>query len=163
MISCLRHFRHHELLGTLVYVLRHIPGHGDIWWHRGNEIEHAVRKGAAALITKHFGREEVVTLLEAVDEEGFQRGTIGQSIHAIIGIVRDFDALLRAVAFDRTGEDLPRCAALWLLVYYTQEDDPAGIVELLRRFRELFPESDCADVIPEVIAIIEEFGAVGFY
>lgn len=82
--SLLKSMEDPEVLRRTVYALVHLPGHGDIFWHRDNEIEPAAKLGGVGFMQLTFGRDEVVKLLSAVDEGGFTRGSIGQAVHALI-------------------------------------------------------------------------------
>jgi len=154
-----------EFLRTqLAICLTYIPGHMDIWWHKDNIIDEDTRKHALSLIEEKFGRKEVELLLELVDEEdGFNRGSIGQSIHAIIDVVPNRNSILKSIAFDKYINEKIRCDSLMLLVYYTQIDSPDRCIRLISGYLSKFPNSIYEDTLVEMINIIKEYGCVGFY
>ncbi len=163
VISCFRYFRGHRLRRTLVHALCHIPGHGDIYWHDGNIIDSPTRRTASSLIRDKFGREEMLGLLEVVDEWGYERGTIGQCVHAIIDLVEDRTRILGSIAFDIDVEEEARAAALWLLIYYTQGDSPSEAISFIKQYIQKFPHDEHNTVLREMARIIEEHGSVAFY
>ena len=97
-----------------VYWLAHIPGHGDILYYGKTptpEVKEYVRKQFAL-----FGYAEVVKLLAMIDPENqIGRGTIGQSVEAIVSSLPGSAAVLRRViATDDLPLDLRESAALIL-------------------------------------------------
>ena len=166
LVSCFRFFRGHPLLNSLIGVLCHVPGHPDIFWSKRNIIEQSIRNSATALICERFGKEEVIMLLEAVGEEGFQRGTIGQAAHAIIDVVKNRNQILESVAFDADVSEDARFQALLLLIYYTQHTQDDSVLPCLRYIADYsakFPNGSNHEILNEVSEIIREFGVVGFY
>lgn len=151
------------LRSQLALCLAHIPGHPDILWHEGNIIDSDVREQALSLIKRLFGRDEVQALLELVDEYGFERGCIGESVHAIIDVVPNRDSILESVAFDKRVEGKTRCDSLMLLVYYTQESSADAAMQLISSYLERFPDSEYKGALAEIRQAIEEFGNVAFY
>jgi Domain of unknown function (DUF4365) len=133
LISCLRHFRRRPLLETLIVALCHIPGHPDIFWQPGNITSESNRKRAEAYIGALCSREDLIILLEAIDEEGIARGQIGQSVHAIVQIIRDREMLLESIARDSAVEGSIRYWAAVLFVSFRQFDDPASCIALVDR------------------------------
>jgi len=162
VISCFRNFRGHVLLDTLTKALCHVPGHPDISWGPANTIDRPVRNAAEMLMRARFGREEVLALLEAIDENGLTRGEAGQCAHAIIDIVAGRDQLLEDIAFDEATPDDARFYALLLLIYYAQaEEEPCErCIRLVEDYLARFPYHD---VVGEVLWTIREFGGLSFY
>jgi hypothetical protein len=98
----------------LVYYLAHIPGHSDIFYH-GEQINQETREYARNLLSR-LGYDEVVKLLSLIDpENSISRGSIGQSVEAILSSLPASDALLRE-AVHSSGLDVfvRECAALIL-------------------------------------------------
>jgi hypothetical protein len=166
LISSFRFFRGHPLSSTLVAVLCHIPGHPDIFWHSGNIVEQSVENAAMEMIRERFGREEMLVLLEAVDEDGFQRGSIGQAAHSIIVGVRNRNQLLESIAFDANAPEPARFHALLLLIFHTQErhrDSVTRCRNYVGRYANDFPGGDFRDVLAEIDLVLREFGAISLY
>lgn len=66
----------------LIHIISLIPGHGDIFWHNNNIINEVIRKKAFKLLKKVWGETEIRHLLKCInEEEGIQRGSIGQICH----------------------------------------------------------------------------------
>ncbi len=101
-----------EIPHGLIYYLAHIPWHPDIWY-RGEQIsrdtEAHVRKRF-----EEFDRYDIAKLLSFIDEEiGISRGSIGQSVEAIISSLANHDRLLLEIIEDATLPMFSReCAAL---------------------------------------------------
>ena len=152
-----------DVLRRVVIALSHLPGHGDIYWHRRNEIEPEPRSKAVAFMRLTFARDEVVQLLRAVDEHGFSRGTIGQAAHALISLVRDPSAVLRSIAFDMDVSEEIRYAAIFLFVFYAQNDSVQHCLDVLESFRSSLPDGIHDEVVVELSRTLREHGHAGFY
>jgi hypothetical protein len=166
IINSFRNFSEHDMLRDLVYVLTHIPGHGDIFWGARNRIDAEIRVHALGVMRAVFGRDEATALARSIDEDGLQRGTIGQSAHAIINEIRGKEGLLEAIAFDARLDEETRFNALMLLIYYTQESNDGGArrsIELIDRFVTDLPEGAYASTFLEARRILREFGYISFY
>lgn len=86
-----------EIPPILLYYFAHVPWHGDIW-SRGKGLTDETRD---YIREKHFSRfevPEVVKLLGLVDEEsGFSRGSIGQSVEALVSSLPMRSVYLREI------------------------------------------------------------------
>lgn len=79
-----------------IYWLAHIPGHGDIIYY--GQIPSADTKAYVRGKFEQFGYAEVVKLLEMIDPENqIGRGTVGQSVEAVISSLPGAAGLLRKV------------------------------------------------------------------
>lgn len=106
---------------VLAYFLAHIPGHGDIFWHRDNIISEEIRKAVAHSMNAWDGRQ-IVPLLRLVGENGFERGSVGESIFAIVDeAIRSTSDKLRAIVQDPSIEKAVREAGLMLVCLSEQE------------------------------------------
>jgi len=104
----------------IAYALAHIPWHGDI---AGPAIPQPLR-GKVALEMSAWGRRELLALLHLLDESeaGIERGTVGQSIYAIIDLsIGDSQQKLADVVFDNGITPSLRDAALFLLCFVAQD------------------------------------------
>jgi len=99
---------------VLIYWLAHIPGHGDILYF-GKSVSPAAREYARGLLAT-FGLEDVVKLLSFINpEEQIGRGTLGQSVEAILTSLPRSGELLRGVISSTTvGMTIKEFAALIL-------------------------------------------------
>ena len=86
--------------GRLIYYLAHIPWHTDIWSHNDSFTKESLEFGKGLL--KKFGKTEILKLLEFIDEENMiQRGTLGQSVEAIISSLPNCDVILEEIVRDK--------------------------------------------------------------
>lgn len=106
---------------TLVYFFALAPGHPDIFWHQNNSLSPAIVDYIKSRIVE-FEKNDLLKLLEFVDEDnGFQRGSMGQNVEAIISIIPDKIKLLESIVMVNKYCEKLRSSALTLLVYYLQE------------------------------------------
>jgi hypothetical protein len=80
--------------------------------------------------SSRFGRDEVIKLLGFIDEEGgIARGTVGQSVEAIVSSLPDAASMLEGIMVDETVDDFRRdCAAIILAI-----DQQAAALPSLQR------------------------------
>jgi hypothetical protein len=89
-----------EIPRVLIYYLAHIPWHPDIAWMGDEQITSETRDYTKQLLSR-FGKVEVIKLLSCIDEErGIERGSIGQSVAAIIASLPDAKTILASVYQD---------------------------------------------------------------
>ena len=68
-----------QTTGYLAYIFAHVPGHGDIFCHEGNTLH----KELGESLRKRFSdydRDLLLPLIRLIDDEGFGRGNVGQSV-----------------------------------------------------------------------------------
>ena len=147
----------------LCLIIVHIPGHGDILWYSKNIIDEDVRSAALDFIKSLFGKDEVISLLELVDEYGYARGQIGQSVHAIVDCINNRNETLKLIAFDRTVNEEIRNDALLLLIYYYQMDSTTKALEVITEYLRTFPNSEYSQALCENQQMLRKYGSVGFY
>ena len=93
--------------GGIIYRLAHIPWHPDIWY-RGESISEETKNYALKKINR-FEKPEVIKLLSLIEEGiGIQRGTIGQSIEAILSKVNGIENILAEIINDKNIDLLIR-------------------------------------------------------
>lgn len=92
-----------------IYFLAHIPWHMDIFGGR-DKITCESRDYGQSLINT-FGKDEVVKLLQFIDENGIDRGSIGQSVEAIVSSIPERRAILDEISRDG---DLPISLREWV-------------------------------------------------
>lgn len=76
----------------VIYWLAHIPWHGDIFY-TGTPINSNTREYARALIKK-FSIVEIENLLNHIDFDGIGRGSIAQSVIAVLSCITDISKQL---------------------------------------------------------------------
>ena len=83
----------------LVYYFAHIPWHGDIAYH-GEGFNEATKSHVKKRFDE-FKKQDVEKLLSFIDEEnGIARGSLGQSVEAIISSLTNRDSLLLEILQD---------------------------------------------------------------
>lgn len=99
---------------VLIYFLAHIPWHGDIWY-KGEDITQNTRAHVKARMAS-FSHIEVIKLLDFIDEEeSIARGTLGQSVEAIISSLPGVVGVLENIVLDSSHPTFRReCAAIIL-------------------------------------------------
>jgi hypothetical protein len=109
---------------VLIYYLAHIPWHGDIFY-RGEPITDETREHVGRLL-QEFGTPETLKLLAFIDSENMlSRGSLGQSVEAIISCMPHAESLLESIANDVTAEFFVReCAALILAMHIGESAMP---------------------------------------
>ena len=103
-----------EIPNVLIYWLAHIPGHGDIVYF--GEVVSASTRAYARTLLSRFGYPEVVKLLSFVDpEHSISRGSVGQSVEAIISsLPRSSELLRQVIVASELDLFLRECAVLIL-------------------------------------------------
>lgn len=135
IISALNNFREHPLLPRVINALSHVPGHGDIFWvPRENTIPDPTTNEAASLLRRLLSRDSIVTLLSAIGKEGgFERGTIGQCVDAIIGLAPNRRASLESIIFETTIREDIRYWALLRQILSEQHRDRSYCIAIAEK------------------------------
>lgn len=132
--------------GKLIYYLAHIPWHPDIWSHNDSFTKQSLEYGKTLL--DKFGKVEILKLLEFIDEENMiQRGTLGQSVEAIISSLPNCDVTLEEIIRDIT---IPVPLREYAAIIYTYHNGVKSL-DLLKVFANT--ESW---YIPELIEYVKE-------
>ena len=137
----------------IAYFLAHAPGHSDIFWQQPplrREIRDAVLDRMCS-----YGEKHLLALLALIDENEFARGSVGQSVLAIVslGLSTPGDKLRRIVDRVDLAEKI-RSNALTLLCLIEQE----GAVCTLRKLVER--DDDIGDWAAE---LFHHFQQEGFF
>jgi hypothetical protein len=140
----------------LIYFLAHIPGHPDIAWAAGAFAQSNLRLRLRTELAA-FSRQSIEKLLAFVDEHGFERGSIGQSVDAIIRSIPHKGRLLREIASD--GEALLdiRRTALVLIGAYEQRGASRFLHALAKQEPRLAP------TVTNLLETLSTFGMIHFY
>jgi hypothetical protein len=160
VISVINNFRDHPLLRLLIVTLSHVPGHGDIFWVPGkNTIPERVCKDAEALLRRMLSRDSVVTLLAAIGNQGgFERGTIGQCIQAIIGLAPNHRASLESIIFDATVSQDVRYWALLRQILNEQHRDRPYCISITEKASPLFRDEDHQECVRGLLVTLKTPG-----
>ena len=85
-----------EIPPVLLYWLAHIPGHGDIFYY--GETPSAETRAYVRGLYAQFGVQQVIKLLSFITpEDQIGRGTLGQSVEAIVSSLPNAAAMLREI------------------------------------------------------------------
>jgi len=133
-----------ELIEALIYFTRHIVPHGDIWWSEKNMITQNIRDYGRYLISELLSKNAIIKLLNAVDNDGFNRGTIGQDVVAILDCVHRQYEYLEEIAFAVNESPKVRYHALVLLGNEVQIGRIDEAVRLFENYINTFPD-DCME------------------
>ena len=99
MINIFRENPHEHIPKIMIYFLAHIPWHPDILYI-GKPIERKTIKYVEKLFLK-FNKNDIIKLLCFIkEEEGIARGTIGQSVEAIISSLPNCNKYLIEIILD---------------------------------------------------------------
>ncbi|MFK7602120.1 DUF4365 domain-containing protein [Deinococcus sp. SM5_A1] len=148
LISTLDNFRGSVLLPNLIYYLSLLPGHMDIYWSDKNIIEENIRMRAQALLYKSLNEERVVTLLGAVGDSGFERGSIGQAIFTIIFIIwpEDRAKILSSIAYNQKIDTEIRNNAFYLYIYDSQDSEIEDIFIEIEQYCQNHPDNGLEEI-----------------
>lgn len=120
----------------LIYLLSLIPGHLDIFWTPQNRITEEI-KGYVKKQMGQFNKSEILKLLSFIDENGTQRGSIGQCVTSIVNVVENRRQILEEISLDCDIDFDLRTYAIWLFI----ENEKDGVALLLSRLLEADPET----------------------
>jgi uncharacterized protein DUF4365 len=162
LISTLRSFYQSPLLPEIIEILCHVPGHMDIFWHRGNIFDEAVRQNAKRLMQSLITPEDVSALLTAIDDEnGIGRGSIGQCVRALVEILPKRDEILESLARDASAGAEVRYWAMCLFISFLQGQDTERCISLASDLSREF-EPDQAQVAEEFVQALRVYGGIDF-
>lgn len=135
----------------LPYALAHIPGHMDIAWGNIN-LPEEIRRTVKARLSSAINYEIVFKLLCLVDENGFDRAAIGQSVESIIMLCPNNDQYLARALQDEAAPPIARRAALYLLACYRDQKDAEDM--LMRHL----PDDEIGTLAKEILESIRLYG-----
>lgn len=142
-----------EIPPVLLYWLAHIPGHGDIFYF-GQTASPETRAYARGLL-KGFGVEQVIKLLSFVDpEDSIARGTLGQSVEAVVSSLPNASAMLRDVM---TSSEVDLSIREFAAIILAMNEGRRAIPDL----REL--ENNGSWYSGEIAAYVQRYGAINPY
>lgn len=140
-------------------ILSHATPHPDILWHSGNWIPEDVKK----VVRSHmrWDNAEIMSLLEVVSSEEFERGSLGESLYMLFVEDPDITNKMRstAAAALTSHEDKRATIALYLVLHWTGERAP----ETLRDFLCEFPEAKRLPTLPQLQEVLRDHGYVTIF
>ena len=136
--------------------------HPDVFWSKDNWIPDSTSRALRQRV--RWTEADVVELLAEVDDNGFQRGTIGQSVYHVLDLDPSFESRLPRIALSRALTDYVRRWAVVLFLYRARSEAPSTLEALLAEDRKLssryvlfrawrdLPEIDHFEIITETIS-----------
>lgn len=136
---------------NIIFYLSHIPWHPDIF-HYGEILTEESRKYAKEKI-RLFDKSLVLKMLELIDpEQGIVRGSIGQSIEAILSNISDIIKHLEEIIVDTSLKIEVREFAGEILAYYqgkkslslletvkSESEIISNLIEFLKKYKSYNP------------------------
>lgn len=144
----------------LIYIISLVVGHSDIYWHQDNIINIEARSYAYKIVQTTFRKQEIKLLLASIDENGIDRGTIGQGIHAIIGIIPNRIEYLKSIIIRKDASDEITTYAALIITYELQFHDTVRAIRFCESMIEHFPNSkykESFEIIKDQIQLHGEF------
>lgn len=163
IVSCLSNYRDHPVLRPLIARLCHIPGHGDIFWSRGNLIDEQVRRRALLFMRERFDHRDALTMLSSIDDAGIDRGTIGQCVHALVDTMADTATIMESIATDKTQNDRTRHSAILFAVSAAQSQSAECALGVLGRIAPSVGDDELVAVVAWLEGDLRQYGYVSFY
>lgn len=142
-----------EIPPVLLYWLAYVPGHGDILYF-GETLTPTTRAYARTLFAQ-FDLQDVIKLLSFIDPENqIARGTLGQSIEAIISSLPDASSMLREIMASPIIEMAIREFAALILAINEASDAIPDLIAL---------QNAGSWYAGEMVRHINEYGAINPY
>lgn len=137
---------------NVIYFLAHIPWHPDIY-HYGEQQNPEIRDYAKEKIEK-LNKTTVLKLINLIDlDEGIVRGSIGQSVEAILSAVNDIENYLIEFIKDRNLALETREIASAILAYYQGEKSITTIESIASE----------SEIATQIIEFLREYKSFNFY
>lgn len=151
-VNYLRQRNTDEIPKIFPYFLAHIPWHFDIWG--GNEkITNETREYGKKLF-ESLEKPEIVKLLSMIDDEkGIGRGTIGQSVEAVISSLPQSKLYLAEIVNDNDMDLKIREYAATIFAYKWR----------LASFPTLQPLTHISSVISLIVSELKQHGRIALY
>lgn len=135
-----------EISFSILHYISHIPWHPDIWF--SGEMVNSENKKYVISMLNGFDKKTVIKLLSLIGEDGIQRGTIGQTIEALLSVIKTINLYLEEIIKDKLLDIEIRHNAAVIYAYYNKKNS-------LDFFRQIDIKESW--FIPEMVKYIEEF------
>ncbi len=137
-----------EIPEQLVYYLSVIPWHPDMLFYKDSHTQESRNYGKTLI--KNFNKTDIIKLLHFIDEENMiSRGSLGQSVEAIISSIPNFLTYLEDIIRDKSFDIKLREFAAIIFAYHTGEDS-------IKTLSIITPAESW--YIQELISHLKEFG-----
>lgn len=114
LIDVFRKNTDYDLTSEIIFYISYIFGHGDLWGQLNFSKE---SKQYAKEIINKLNINEVIKILNVIDENGIERGTIGQCVEAIVSNIDNSDKLLKEIIKNEDLEEQTINSAIAILAY----------------------------------------------
>ncbi|MCB2196995.1 MAG: DUF4365 domain-containing protein [Bacteroidetes bacterium] len=151
-----------DVENVIIFTLRHVISHGDIFWHKGNFVNDSVRSFARGLIKDKFSKKEIAKLVRHIDEGGITRGSMGQNIYPIIDLVTEKIDFLKNVILDKSTDDNSRTWAGVILINEFQQYDIDRAIKFAESMIYNFPDSENTEQFELIRDSLRNDGFVDF-
>jgi hypothetical protein len=149
--ACLRYMRERTALAPAIHVLTLVVGHGDIFWTADNWLPKAVCDAVRREL--RWSPAEVEQLLAVAEHGEWQRGCLGQDVHALLDADPNVNQAIEQVLVSTTNDDVAhRC--LLILIDAACDD---GLAEWAR-LAEARPAFVTDEFALELRRLLEESG-----
>jgi hypothetical protein len=162
-ISCF--FFHHALriesdpsvIALLTYLISFYRHHSDRFYGRDfANICPDELKGLALRCIRDYDVREVLKFISAIDDDnGIERGSMGQLVGIQLYDILDITTKLKRIAQDRTLDEQPRRYAVGFLIEYFQDDELYYYEQLLKAEND----PDFAEVLQWAVDCIKIWGS----
>jgi hypothetical protein len=121
----------------LAHIFAHIIGHGDIWWNEYNTIDENI-KSVLRRRYRNADQELIIPLLRMVEDNNFERGSIGQDVYAIIDLlVSNGSMKLLKIINNKNIELSTRVNGLYIYCLIEQENAENQLEKICELDKEL--------------------------
>lgn len=162
LIQLFRRERDEDIQRTLIFTMKYLISHGDIFWHKNNLISEDIRTFGRSEIRSTFGLEELYKLLSHIDENGVSRGSIGQDIYPILDLIPEKYELLKKIILDEKVTDDIRSWAGVVAINDFQHYDLERAINFCDSMIDNFPNSENKEWFQNIKQGLEELGFVDF-
>jgi hypothetical protein len=142
-----------EALGALAMA----TNNPDIYWTRGNWIPDAVTRAVRERC--RWTPADIDALLAMIDENGIERGTVGQAVFHVLELDRCLYDRLFETATHRGRPESVRFWAAVILLYHAGDDAPPLLARLLR----LAPDLADVDYFDQLADAVHEHGYISLF
>jgi hypothetical protein len=112
---------------------------------------------------ERFDRRDALTMLAAIDDDGIERGTIGQCVHALVDTIADTSQIMESICIDASQERRIRHNAILFAVDAAQSESREDAIALLDRIAPSCGEQQLAHLISWLRSQLRQFGCVSLY
>ena len=114
-------------------------------------------------MSERLSYEDAMTLLSAIDDDGIQRGTIGQCIHALVDEMKHPTAVMEKIASDPSLDERTRHSAILLAISSAQSESAKNAESVLDRIAGSLVDHELIAVATWLREELRNHGFVSLY